>query len=173
VLVPKCAQDESMDLEAELTFIIGKTGKDISREKALEHVLGFTCGNDVSWRKAQLETPYSGTQWCYGKGLDNFAPIGPILVAPSQMDTSDLLIQSRLNGDSFQEARTKAMIFDVPAIIEHFSRGTTLEAGDVILSGTPQGIGYARKPRVYLKDGDKVEIQIEGIGTLRHSIEYE
>jgi len=173
VPIPKCAQDNTMDLEAELVCIIGKTGKDIPREKALEHVLGFTCGNDVSWRKAQQQFAYSGSQWSYGKGLDKFAPIGPVLVSPQALDTSDLRVRSRLNDNEFQEDRTEAMIHDIPRIIEHFSMGCTLEAGDVIMTGTPQGVGYARDPPVYLKDGDAVEIEIDGIGTLRHTIKYE
>lgn len=112
-------------------------------------------------------------RWSYGKGLDEFAPIGPVLVSPKALDTSDIRVQSRLNGQDFQEDRTEAMIHDIPRIIEHFSQGCTLEAGDVIMSGTPQGVGYARDPPVYLQDGDSVEIQIEGIGTLRHTVKYE
>jgi len=170
--IPKEAQDNTMDLEAELVVVIGKTGKDIPKDKALEHVLGFTCGNDVSWRRAQQQFPYSGSQWCYGKGLDAFAPIGPVLVSPKIYDSSAVLVQSRLNGQPFQEDNTDSMIHTVQDIIAHFSMGTTLEAGDVIMTGTPQGVGYARDPPVYLKDGDEIEVQIEGIGTLRHSIKY-
>ena len=152
--------------------------------------LGFTCGNDLTWRRAQQKFPYSGTQWCYGKGIDNFAPIGPVLVSPKLIDTTNLKIQSRLNGQDFQEDRTDNMMHTVADIIAHFSSGTTLEAGDMIMTGTPQGektasnvlgsdtddkfagVGYAREPPVFLKDGDDIEVQIENIGTLRHSIKF-
>ncbi|KAM0752769.1 degradation of aromatic compounds [Meredithblackwellia eburnea MCA 4105] len=172
-IIPKIAQDNSMDYEAELCFVVGKTGKDIKKENALEHVLGFTVGNDVSWRRAQQQFPYSGSQWCYGKGLDGFAPIGPVLVSPQALDTSDLLVQLRLNGDVMQDGRTSEMMHTVQDIIAHFSQGTTLEAGTVVMTGTPQGVGYARATPVYLKDGDKIEVEIQGIGSLQHSIKYE
>lgn len=100
----------------------------------------MTCGNDLTWRRAQQQFPYSGSQWCYGKGLDEFAPIGPVLVSTKLIDTSNLAIESRLNGEEgYQKDRTDNMMFGVPEIIAHFSSGTTLEAGDVIMTGTPQG----------------------------------
>ena len=130
-----------------------------------------TQGHSTLHTVLSLVSPDAARRWSYGKGLDNFAPIGPVLVSPKVLDTSDLRVQSRLNGGDFQDERTEAMIHDIPRIIEHFSMGCTLE--DVIMSGTPQGVGYGRDPPVYLKDGDKIEIEIEGIGTLRHSIIYE
>lgn len=112
-------------------------------------------------------------RWCYGKGLDKFAPIGPQLVSPKIFDSSDVKVASKLNGQDFQEDSTESMIHTVPRIIEHFSQGTTLEKGDVIMTGTPSNVGYARNPPVFLQDGDEVKIVIDGIGTLRHTIKYE
>lgn len=112
-------------------------------------------------------------RWCYGKGLDKFAPIGPVLVSPKIFDSSDVKVASKLNGQDFQEDSTESMIHTVPRIIEHFSQGTTLEKGDVIMTGTPANVGYARNPPVFLQDGDEVRIVIDGIGTLRHTIKYE
>lgn len=116
---------------------------------------------------------YEIARWCYGKGLDKFAPLGPQLVSPRIFDSSDVKVASKLNGENFQEDSTESMIHTVPRIIEHFSQGTTLEKGDVIMTGTPANVGYARNPPVFLQDGDEVRIVIDGIGTLRHTIKYE
>lgn len=112
----------------------------------------------------------SGTQWNFGKGLDQFAPIGPVLVAQDALDPANLGLELRLNGKMMQKARTDDLLSDVRKIISHFSKGTTLQQGTVIFTGTPEGVGYAQN--IHLKDGDQVEVEIEGIGTLKHGIRY-
>lgn len=134
--------------------------------------------------------PANSWHRCFGKGLDNFAPLGPVLVHPTLFNPSSVNIYTRLNGDTMQKANTSDLISDVPKILHHFSKGTTLEKGSLILTGTPEGaypcpflrssaegedtgVGYARKPRVFLRDGDKLEVEVDGLGVLRHGIKYE
>ncbi|KAM0460206.1 hypothetical protein ACHAPV_004995 [Trichoderma viride] len=167
--IPKCAQDGTSDYEAELCVIIGKTGRDIPEERALEYILGYTAANDVSARTLQL----AAKQWSFSKGLDNSCPIGPVLVAPSAIDDPQSLgIKAIYNGQTVQDGNTRNMIFSIKKQISYLSRGTTLEAGSAILTGTPAGIGYFRKPRVSLENGGRIDVQIEKIGTLVNTVRY-
>ncbi len=156
-----------VDAEAELAVVIGLEGRRIPRERALEHVRGYTCGNDVSARGFQLRDG----QWLRGKGFDSFCPLGPRLVPVAELgDASDLRVTQRLNGETLQDSRTSALVFDVPFLVAHVSSVFTLEPGDVILTGTPSGVGVFREPKVSLEAGDVVEVEIEGIGTLRSPV---
>jgi 2-keto-4-pentenoate hydratase/2-oxohepta-3-ene-1,7-dioic acid hydratase in catechol pathway len=161
---------QKVDYEAELVFVIGKGGRNIPEADAMLHVAGYTCGHDVSARDYQLER--GGGQWMIGKTFDTFAPLGPVLVTPEELpDPHHLRIQCRLNGQTMQDSNTSQMIFNVPQTIAYLSRVMTLEAGDVVFTGTPPGVGMARKPPVFLKAGDVVEIEVEGIGVLRNPVE--
>jgi 2-keto-4-pentenoate hydratase/2-oxohepta-3-ene-1,7-dioic acid hydratase in catechol pathway len=161
---------QKVDYEAELVFVIGKGGRNIPEADAMLHVAGYTCGHDVSARDYQIER--GGGQWVIGKTFDTFAPLGPALVTPDELpDPHRLRIQCRLNGQTMQDSNTGQMIFSVPQTIAYLSRVMTLEAGDVVFTGTPPGVGFARKPPVFLKDGDVVEIEIEGIGVLRNPVQ--
>ena len=155
-----------LDYEAELTLIIGKPGANISKEDALSHVFGWTIGNDVTGRDLQRRHG----QWFKGKSLDRSCPLGPWIVPADELDASDLAIQLWVNGEQRQSSRTSKMIFDVKEIIHQLSLGFTLLPGDVILTGTPEGVGYAMQPPQVLKDGDVVDIEIEGIGRLSNPV---
>ncbi|KAJ5814681.1 hypothetical protein N7474_006458 [Penicillium riverlandense] len=168
--IPKCAQDGTSDYEAELCLVIGKSGRDIPEEEALDYVLGYTASNDVSARTMQMIT----TQWSFSKGLDGSCPLGPVLVAPSVIqDPQTLSIKAIHNGATVQDGHTKDMIFSIKKQISYLSQGTTLEAGTIFLTGTPAGIGYFRDPRVVLKDGDEIAVEIDQIGTLVNKVRYE
>ncbi|KAK0268359.1 hypothetical protein LTS00_017592 [Friedmanniomyces endolithicus] len=167
--IPKCSQDGTSDYEAELCFVLKKSGRNISEEKALDYVLGYTCSNDVSARTLQMAT----TQWSYSKGLDGSCPIGPVLVTPAAIpDPQNLSIKAIYNGRVVQDGNTREMIFSIKQQIAYFSQGTTLEAGTIFLTGTPAGIGFFRQPRVILEDGGDMRVEIEGIGTLANKICY-
>jgi len=169
IRLPERAKSEEVDYEAELVVVIGKECKDVSRERALDYVVGYTCGNDVSARDWQLKK--GGSQWCRGKSFDTFAPIGPCLVTPDELGNPNALqIQTTLNGRTVQDASTNDMIFDVPAVIEFLSQSTTLLPGTLIFTGTPQGVGMGRKPPLWLKDGDEVCVTIEKIGKLGNRV---
>lgn len=171
ILLPRVTGDE-VDYECELAVVIGKAGKNIAREDALSHVLGYTCSNDVSARDWQIKK--GGGQWCRGKGFDTFCPQGPVLVTTDDIpDPNTLEIKTFLNGETVQHSNTADMIFDVPALVSFLSEGTTLEPGTVISTGTPSGVGFARKPPVVLKDGDRVTIEIEKIGKLENPVRSE
>jgi len=168
--IPKCAQDGTSDYEAELCVVIGKSGRDISEEDALSHVLGYTASNDVSARTMQMLT----TQWSFSKGLDGSCPLGPVLVAPSVIkDPQTLTIKAIYDSEVVQDGHTKNMIFDVRKQISYLSQGTTLETGTIFLTGTPAGIGYFRKPQVVLKDGGDIRVEIGQIGTLINKVRYD
>ncbi|RDH28850.1 fumarylacetoacetate hydrolase [Aspergillus welwitschiae] len=168
--IPKCAQDETSDYEAELCFVIGKTGRDIPESEALDYVLGYTASNDVSARGLQFVT----SQWGFSKGLDGSCPIGPVLVSTSAIaDPQTLSVQAIHNGEICQDGHTENMIFSVKKTIAYLSQGTTLEAGTIILTGTPAGIGFFKEPRVVLRDGDDIRVRIGGIGTLVNKVRYE
>ncbi|GME44959.1 putative short-chain type dehydrogenase/reductase [Neofusicoccum parvum] len=170
IVVPQIAQDGSSDYEAELTVILSKTGRDIPEEEALDYVLGYTCGNDISARNQQ----FKNSQWCFSKGLDYSAPIGPTLVAPAALsDPLHANIKAIHNGRVVQDSNSQEMIFTVAKTIAFLSQGTTLEQGTVIMTGTPPGIGCMRNPRVVLNHGDDMRVFIEGIGTLINEIYYE
>ena len=167
--LPQRAKSAEVDYECELVVVIGIECKDVSRERALEYVAGYMCGNDVSARDWQIKK--GGTQWCRGKSFDTFAPIGPCLVTKDEVgNPNDLRIRTILNGVTVQDANTNDMIFDVPAIVSFLSESTTLLPGTLIFTGTPQGVGMGRKPQLWLKDGDEVSVVIEKIGTLTNRV---
>lgn len=180
IVIPPIARDEAFggnqtDFEAELAVVIGKDCKDVSREDAMKYVLGFACANDVSARWWQKKG--SGGQFCRGKGFDTFCPLGPRVVSVEQLsanrhDVNDLRVVCRVNGQVMQDASTAEMMFPVDVLIEELSKGTTLLAGTVILTGTPSGVGMAREPQVWLQDGDVVEVEIEGIGVLCNRVRF-
>lgn len=155
------------DSEVELAVVIGKTARSVSEANALGHVAGYTIVNDVTDRAAQKE----GQQWFRGKSFDTFCPMGPWLVTPDEFDVKqNASLVSRLNGNILQDGNTRDMMFNVPFLISFISRDITLEPGDVIATGTPSGVGFARNPPVLLKTGDTVECEIEGIGTIRNEV---
>lgn len=161
-----------VDYEAELVVVIGRGGKNISRGDAWAHVAGYTNGNDVSARDWQLGKP--GGQWLLGKTPDTFAPTGPWLDTADEVpDPHNLRIVLRLNGETMQSSSTRELIFGVDELIAYVSQLTTLLPGDLIFTGTPPGVGAARKPPVFMKPGDAVEVEIEGLGTLRNPVEAE
>jgi len=158
---------EQLDWEAELAVVIGKGGRDIAEAAAMSHVFGYTCANDVSVRDVQRR---HGGQWFKGKNFDTHLPMGPWIVTADDLDPSDLAIRSRVNGVGKQDSRTKFMVFKIPRLIAEISAGCDLWPGDMIITGTPAGVGFARTPPEYLKVGDVVEVEIEGIGVLRNPI---
>jgi acylpyruvate hydrolase len=160
------ALSSGFDYEGELGVVIGAGGRYIRREDALSAVAGFTIINDASAREWQR----AATQWTPGKNFDQTMPIGPEVVTPDEVSVSDLSITTRLNGKVMQAARTSEMIVDVPACIEFFSSFTKLLPGDVIATGTPGGVGFARTPPVWLTPGDVVEVDVENIGTIRNTV---
>lgn len=167
VRVPK-AVTEKLDYEVELGVVIGKAGKDISPERAFEHVFGYTIVNDVTGRDLQR----LHEQWFKGKGLDTSCPIGPLIVTKDEIaDPRALHLSCRVNGETRQQAQVSMMIFDIPTLIASLSRGMTLEPGDIIATGTPSGVGFAMEPPRFLREGDIVECEIEKIGVLRNPIE--
>jgi 2-keto-4-pentenoate hydratase/2-oxohepta-3-ene-1,7-dioic acid hydratase in catechol pathway len=155
-----------VDAEAELAVVIGSFASHVPAERAHEVIAGYTCGNDVSHRDIQ----FAEGQWFRGKGFDTFCPVGPRVVSAGDLDPSDLRIQQRLNGQLLQDSRTNNLIFDIPYLVSFISRTITLEPGDLILTGTPVGVGVFREPKVPLRPGDVVEIEIEGIGVLRSEV---
>ena len=161
-------QDENLhyDYEGELVIVIGKRGKNIAREQAKEHILGYTIGNDVSARALQ----FRGSQWILGKSLDNFAPIGPIIVSPDDFDFENATITTTVNGEVRQQAQLQQMLFKPYEIIEFVSQYITLQEGDIIFTGTPSGVILGKNESKYgwLKSGDTVSITISGIGTLEN-----
>jgi acylpyruvate hydrolase len=161
----------ALDYEAELAVVIGKPGRRIPRDQALDHVAGYSLFNDATIRDFQLRTP----QWTLGKNFDATGAFGPWLVTPDAAPPGahGLRIQGRLNGQVMQDARTDQLIFSVPALIELISVAMSLEAGDVIITGTPGGVGAARKPPVYMRAGDVFDLEIEGIGVLSNAVQDE
>jgi 2-keto-4-pentenoate hydratase/2-oxohepta-3-ene-1,7-dioic acid hydratase in catechol pathway len=157
----------SLDWEVELGVVIGPGGKDIQAEDAMAHVWGYTVINDVSWRDLQRR---HGGQWHKGKSLDGTCPMGPVLVTADSLDHTNLRVTCRVNGVTKQDSNTKYLYFKLPRLIHDLSMGMTLEPGDVISTGTPEGVGFARNPPEFLKPGDLLETEIEGIGTLRNPI---
>jgi len=156
-----------VDYEVELAVVIGREGFRIPREEALEYVFGYTILNDVTARDIQK----SEKQWFRGKSFATFAPLGPTVVTADEIDPSNLRIEMRVNGETRQSSRTSNLIFDVPALIAYISKGFALEAGDVIATGTPSGVGVFRKPPMFLKPGDRMEAEIEGLGILANAVE--
>ncbi|BCJ89952.1 5-oxopent-3-ene-1,2,5-tricarboxylate decarboxylase [Terrihabitans soli] len=167
VIRPKVS--DKLDYECELTIVIGKTARNVPEDKALDYVFGYTIMNDVSVRDYQRKT----TQWTAGKNFDGTGPLGPVIATADSLPpgASGLRIATRLNGETMQDSDTSDMIFSTARTVSLLSDIMTLEPGDVIATGTPSGVGYARKPPVWMKPGDVVEVEVEGIGILRNPIE--
>jgi 2-keto-4-pentenoate hydratase/2-oxohepta-3-ene-1,7-dioic acid hydratase in catechol pathway len=169
IVIPVHLPSTEVDYECELAVVIGRACKNVSRERALDYVLGYTCANDVSARDWQIRN--GGGQWCRGKTFDTFAPLGPCLVTRDEIPNPNALnIATIINGERLQDWTTSDMIFDVPRLIEYLSGSTTLVPGTVILTGTPHGVGMARKPPRWLQPGDVVTIEIEAIGQLTNPV---
>jgi 2-keto-4-pentenoate hydratase/2-oxohepta-3-ene-1,7-dioic acid hydratase in catechol pathway len=167
--IPRHLESREVDFECELVVVIGKTCKNVTRGRALDYVLGYTCGNDVSARDWQKK--WGGGQWCRGKTFDTFCPLGPVLVTTDEItNPNELRIRTILNGETMQDWNTNDMLFDVPALIEFLSGSTTLLPGTVIMTGTPHGVGMARNPPVWMKAGDTVSVEIEQIGVLTNPV---
>ncbi len=165
--VPIPSDDDRFDWEGELAVIIGKPLKNATPEEAEAAILGYTCFNDLSARGYQWAT----SQWTLGKNADRSGPIGPVVVTPGELgDPYKLNIETRVNGITMQSGNTSDMVFRAPETISHISRIMTLLPGDVLSTGTPDGVGFTRRPPIYLKDGDNVEVEIEGIGILSNYI---
>ena len=166
ILKPKCS--DQLDFEGELAVIIGKTGKHIQKDQALDYVMGYSVFNDGSIRDYQFKSP----QWTVGKNFDATGAFGPDLVTADEIPAGakGLLLTTRLNGEVVQQANTDDMIFDIETLISTISEAITLEAGDVIVTGTPAGIGFARKPQLFMKHGDVCEVEIEKVGLLSNPI---
>jgi len=164
-----CTHGPEVDYEAELVAVIGKTARNVPREKALDYVFGYTCANDISARWWQKDG--SGGQWIRGKSFDGFCPLGPVLVTADEIaDPQDLKVQMRLNGQLMQDGHTSQMMFPVDYLIAELSRDLTLLPGTLILTGTPSGVGFARNPQVFLQPGDRAEVEVEKIGVLANTI---
>jgi 2-keto-4-pentenoate hydratase/2-oxohepta-3-ene-1,7-dioic acid hydratase in catechol pathway len=155
-----------VDGEAELAVVIGRTASHVGSDDALDFVAGYTCANDVSARDFQ----FGDGQWFRGKNIDTFCPVGPRLVPRDELDPADLRVVQRLNGETLQDSRTSMLIFDIPTLVAYITASITLEPGDLILTGTPAGVGYFRDPKVALAPGDVVEVEIEGVGVLRNDV---
>lgn len=166
VLPPEAQQ---VDYEAELVVVIGKAGRRITREAALDHVLGYTVANDVTMRDYQYKTH----QWLQGKAWDRSTPLGPELVTPDEADVTAAPVSTVLNGQTLQSSDTSKLIFDIPTLIATVSEFTELLPGDLILTGTPGGVGYRRDPQVFLQDGDEVVVEVGGIGRLVNRVRAE
>jgi len=171
--VPSIAQiDNETDYECELVVVIGKSCRDVSPETALDYVLGYSVGNDVSQRVWQLKK--GGGQWSLGKMYDGWAPFGPAIVSPAIVqDPSRLIISTKVNGVQYQNENTADMIFSVPQAISFLSQGCTLQPGDLLFMGTPSGVGMGRAPKYWLKDGDIVDISLSKVGSISNKVVYE
>lgn len=166
VVLPACSHE--VDYEAELVVVIGKQGRKIRKEDAFKYVAGYMPGNDVSARDWQKGRP--GGQWLLGKTPDTFAPTGPYLTTADEVDPHELKVQLRLNGETMQNSSTKELIFGIDELIAHISQLFALQPGDLIFTGTPPGVGMARKPPVWIKPGDRMEVEIEGLGVLANPV---
>ena len=169
IRLPARQPSSRVDYEAELAIVMGKTARNVTRAAALDYILGYTCANDVSARDWQRD--WGGSQWNHAKSFDTFCPLGPVLVTKDEIPQPNALrIRSILNGTVMQDSSTADMIFDVPALIEFLSADKTLPAGTLILTGTPEGVGFARQPPIWLKAGDTIAVEIEKIGTLSNPV---
>lgn len=165
---PSVTDSEGLDYEGEIAVVIGRGGRHIAKDAALDHVAGYALFNDGSVREYQFKTP----QWTVGKNFDATGAFGPDLITPDELPAGvkGLLLQTRVNGEIVQSASTDDMVFDVASLISIISEAITLEPGDVIVAGTPSGIGWARTPKLLMKAGDVCEVSVEGMGTLRNVI---
>ncbi|MBN2445280.1 MAG: fumarylacetoacetate hydrolase family protein [Phycisphaerae bacterium] len=165
IVLPSAAPAQ-VDFEAELAVVVGRQARAISVASAPDHVLGYTCANDVTARDCQA----ADKQWSRAKGFDTFCPLGPWIVTPDALDPTNCRISSRLNGELMQSAVTDAMVFSALELLSFLSHQFTLLPGTVILTGTPAGVGFVRQPPVFLRGGDRIEVDIEGIGTLSNPV---
>lgn len=163
VVPPESVQ---VDYEGEMAIVIGRGGRRIAEADALEHVLGYTVANDITMRDFQYKTH----QWMQGKAWDASTPIGPYLVTPDEVDITQAAIRTVLNGEKVQESDLSQLIFTVPVLIATISTFTALRAGDLILTGTPGGVGYRREPQVFLTDGDRISVEIDGVGAVHNTV---
>lgn len=170
IRIPSCCRrGPEVDYEGELVVVIGERARDVSEERALDHVLGYTAANDVSARRWQRN---NGGQWVRGKSFDTFCPLGPAVTTAEEVgDPQTLALRTLLNGDLVQEGTTADMIFPVARLVSFLSQDTTLLPGTVILTGTPAGVGFARTPPLFLRSGDRVDVEIEKIGRLSNPVE--
>lgn len=157
---------EQVDYEAELAVVLGRRARRVSEREALDYVFGYTCANDVSARDCQK----NDKQWARAKGFDTFCPLGPCIVSADALDAGNLAVRSRLNGQLMQDSNTRHMIHSVAALVSYLSHQFTLLPGTLILTGTPEGVGFARTPPVFLRAGDRIEVEIEGIGVLANTV---
>ncbi|KAG5359563.1 Fumarylacetoacetate hydrolase domain-containing protein 2 [Yarrowia sp. C11] len=173
VIVPRIAQaTDATDYECELVVVIGKRCRDVNKKEALDYVLGYSCGNDLSQRTWQTER--GGGQFSLGKMYDGWAPFGPAIVSPKLAGNPDnLKLSTKVNGELVQDADTTDMIHKVAEVVSFYSQGSTLMPGDLIFTGTPFGVAAGRNPHNWLKDGDVVEIEVENLGTLKNKIVFE
>ncbi len=169
IVIPR--EETRPDYEAELAVVIGRETYRATREDAVGAIGGYTAINDVSGRRAQLETPLR--QFVYGKSFDTFAPLGPCITSMDGVDLADIYVSSRIGDEVLQNSNTRHLIFSVAEIIEYVSRGTTLHPGDVIATGTPGGVGDGRDPKRYLGDGEVIEVTVGGVGTLKNPVRHE
>lgn len=167
IILPRMAPDE-VDYEAELAVVIGKECKNIEKNEVKEYILGYTCANDVSARDCQIK---KDKQWARAKSFDTFCPLGPVI--ETELTPDNCQISSVLNGKIMQNSNTSDMIFDTAELVSYLSKNMTLKPGTVILTGTPEGVGFARKEAVYLRPGDTIEIEIEGIAKLKNTVRAE
>ncbi len=164
--IEKPRASDAVDWEAELVFVIGKRGRHITADDAMAHVAGYMCGNDISVRDWQ----FHAATWTMGKGFDTHGPIGPWLVTTDEVDGGNLGIRTYVNGVLKQESNTQQLIFGVPALVAYLSTAFTLEPGDIVFTGTPAGVGFTRKPPEFLKAGDTVRVEIDGLGVLENPV---
>ena len=169
IVLPRALRSDEVDYECELAVVIGRRCCNVARERALDYVLGYTCGNDVSARDWQMQ--WGGGQWCRGKTFATFCPLGPALVTADEIpDPNALRLRTVVNGETLQDWNTSDMIFDVRELIAFLSGSSTLEPGTVIMTGTPHGVGAARTPPRFLQPGDTVTVEIEKIGALTNPV---
>jgi 2-keto-4-pentenoate hydratase/2-oxohepta-3-ene-1,7-dioic acid hydratase in catechol pathway len=164
VRLPDASASQQIDYESELAVIIGRGGRDIPRSRAMDHVFGYTVVDDVTARDVQMRHQ----QWDLGKSFDTFCPMGPWIVTADEMDGRDTRVRGWVNGELRQDGSTRDMIFDIPTLIETCSRGITLLPGDVIATGTPAGVGMGFEPPRWLREGDVVRIEVDGIGAIEN-----
>jgi 2-keto-4-pentenoate hydratase/2-oxohepta-3-ene-1,7-dioic acid hydratase in catechol pathway len=168
IILPKAGPDE-VDYEVELAIVIGKAAKNVPVSEAKDYIFGYCCANDVSARDWQIKK--QKTQWCRGKSFDTFCPLGPYLATADEIENPDnLAIQTEINGTIYQKSNTSDMIFNVAQMVSDLSRSMTLLPGTVIITGTPEGVGFTRQPPVFLKEGDRVTVSIEKLGYLTNPV---
>ncbi|KAL2837452.1 hypothetical protein BJX68DRAFT_259581 [Aspergillus pseudodeflectus] len=175
VVIPRIAQDDQADYEGELCMVIGKDAKDVPVSEALSYVAAYTAGNDISSRKLQRDPAFAGVvpQWGFSKGFDTYAPLGPCLVAASEIpDPRQLHLRTTVDGEVRQDESVSDLLFDCAYLVSYLSQGTTLQKGSVIMSGTPGGVGAGLNPPKYLVPGTQMDVWISRIGTLRNGVVF-